>query len=97
MTERFNTNVTVNDVYSALDAHDAMTITIVATDAFVAVSNALPHQTMQGVVLLYDAIMRRVKPLLPQTDAMQHVFDAIRRVEETAAAVRGADGLPPVE
>ncbi|PYQ25652.1 MAG: hypothetical protein DMF56_27035 [Acidobacteria bacterium] len=100
----------VEMVYSNLDQHDAMTVTIVATDAFLAVTTAtgglsgglvdareLPPEVMRGVVLMYDAMMRRVKPLLPRTPAMQHVFDAIDQVERVSAAIREASGMPPVE
>lgn len=81
----------------AIDANDAMTIVIVASNAWVSLPmDDLPAEMRQGVILLYDAIVRQIKPQLPREGAMQHVFDLIAGCERTSADIRKRLGLPPV-
>ncbi len=50
-----------------------------------------------GIVLLFDALMRRVKPHLPPDDPrLAHVRDAIEQIDKTAKAIRERYGLPEV-
>jgi hypothetical protein len=82
-----------------LDDTTAMIVTIVAVDAF---AEAL-DQTGQpvgreavGIVLMFDAITRRVREKLPRNEKLAHVHAAIEQVEKTAKAIRERYGLPPV-
>lgn len=80
-----------------LDVLDAMTITVIATEAFLSVltvDDPPSKEIARGVVLLYDQLLQRVKPLLPRTPEMQHVFDGIAQAERLASAIRELDGLP---
>lgn len=85
---------------------DAMIATILAVDAFADAfdqANDVPnlvadhrHITI-GVVLTFDAIMRRVRPHLPKNDPrLAQVYAAIEKVDATAKAIRERYGLPPV-
>ncbi len=76
-----------------LDAADAMTITIVAAEAFSSLPELSP-ELARGALLLYDQIMQRVKPLLPDTPAMAHVFAGIETARQIANQVRRLDGVP---
>jgi hypothetical protein len=78
-----------------LDATDAMIITVVVVEAFISLPiDDMPRDTARGVALLAEAILARIKPLLPQTDGMLHVFNGIAQVERTAAMIREFNGLP---
>ena len=77
-----------------LDIIDAMTIIIVAVEAFL----SLPFEDMspdmkRGAVLFYDQLLQRVKPLLPQTPALGPALDAIEQAETVADAIRRHTGL----
>jgi hypothetical protein len=82
-----------------LTSNDAMITTIIAVDAF---ADAL-DQTGQplgreavGIVLMFDAMMRRVREQLPQTPQLAYVHAAIAQVDRTAKAIRERYGLPDV-
>ncbi len=50
-----------------------------------------------GIVLMFDALMKRVRPHLPEGDPkLAHVFSAIEQIDRTAKAIREWYGLPPV-
>lgn len=79
-----------------LDQADAMTVAIVVTDAFTTldVNGGGVPDLARGAVLLYDAILRRIEPLLPRDNpGMKHVFDAIAQARATADGVRRLHGL----
>ena len=80
-----------------LDTLDAMTITLVLTEAFCSIDlHDLPHMQARGALLLYDAVLRRVKPLLPNTPEMAHIFQTINTCERVAAQIRELAGMPAV-
>lgn len=84
-----------------IDETDAMTIAVVATDAFVSVhaqcaASATP-EVKRGAVLLYEAIIRRIEEKLPTGPEVQYIHEAFARAKTTAALVRDVHGLPPVE
>ena len=75
-----------------LDGTDAMVVTIVATEAMVSLSwHDLTPDQARGVVLLFDAIMQTVTPLLPRFDSpeMAHVKQAMARAHQLADAIKG--------
>lgn len=79
-----------------LDDTDAMAITIAATDAFVSLDIAqLPPELGRGAVLMYEALISRVKRILPNDASMAHVHDLIGQMEEVARMVRRLHDLPP--
>jgi hypothetical protein len=83
-----------SDERPSLDATDAMVITMVATEAFTSLEiDHLPREMGQGALLLYEAMLSRIKAQLPHTEAMQHVFDGIEQARKTADAVRAKYGL----
>jgi hypothetical protein len=84
-----------------LDQTNAMIVTIIAVDAFAdaydqtQASEDLGREAV-GIVLMFEAIMRRVKGQLPQTEKLAHVHHAIAQVEKTAKVIRERYGLPDV-
>ena len=87
-----------------LDATNAMIVTVVAVDAFADSIDQTNQPNADGVfgreavgiVLMFDAIMRRVKGQLPQSEKLAHVHQAIAQVEKTAKVIRERYGLPDV-
>jgi hypothetical protein len=81
-----------------IDEADAMMGCILATEIFLSLPfDVMPLQQRAGAVLFYETFMRRIKPKLPRTPALQHVFASIAQAEGVAAHIRRVAGLPPVE
>ena len=76
---------------------EAMVIAIVATEGFSSLDTAeMPPELLRGVVLLYEAIVRRIEPLLPRDADMDHVLVAIGHVKAIPVTVRERYHLPPL-
>lgn len=72
-----------------LDANDAMTIVIVVTEKFISLPwDTLNYGQRTGAILLYEALLHDVVPLLPQTPDMAHVHALTARAGEVARSVR---------
>jgi hypothetical protein len=79
-----------------LDEVGAMTTLVVATDAFAELAiGDMPQPLREGVVLLYDAILARVSPHLPTTDAMQGIRKTMDKNVEVAALIRKKYRIEP--
>ncbi len=77
-----------------LDTLDAMTIALVATEAFSSLPPDLSPDLARGALLMYDQLMQRVKPLLPDRPELAHVFAGIETARKVANSVRRLDGVP---
>lgn len=77
-----------------LDDTDAMTITIVAINALASLPDELTHDQKLGARFYFDTLMQAVKPHLPQTPALAHIFTLIADNERLIAAVRARLGAP---
>jgi hypothetical protein len=65
-----------------------MIATIVVVEEFTDLPwSSMSTEQKQGALLLFNAVMTRVEPLLPHTPDMAHVFDGIAKARNIAAAV----------
>jgi len=77
---------------------EAMVVAIVATEAFSSLdTSSMPPELLRGVLLLYEAMVRRIEPQLPKDTDMAHVRDAITKVKALAISVRSRYDLPPLQ
>lgn len=77
-----------------LDELGAMTIVAVASDALVSLDlDEMPPPMAQGVMLLYDILMRTAQPHLPK-EGLDHINILIQRTRELSQQIRMKSGLP---
>lgn len=70
---------------------DAVVITIAAVEAFASVQmdwTSLSHEEQRGVVLLFEQIISRMKPLLPRVPETSEIFTMIATVEAVVKKAR---------
>jgi len=75
---------------------DAMIVALVTVEAFCSLpsTDEMPQEVGRGTLLLFEAIMSRIKPLLPKTDEFQHVHLGIRNAEVVADLMCQVYGWP---
>lgn len=72
----------------------AMLVTVLVTDAFTELPIAhLSLDAREGILLLYHAVLAKVRPRLPFKPELSHVFTAIAQAEDLAAQIRARHGL----
>lgn len=74
---------------------EAMIAGLVLNEAFMSIPlDRLPVEVTHGVVLLFDTMLQRLRPLLPGDVPEFHATATAAR--QTAAIIRERYGLPPV-
>ena len=74
-----------------IDATDAMVVTIVATEAMLLLPwDDMPKDQARGASLLYDKMLQRVTPFLPNLyqPEMAHVLSLVQQARKLADAIR---------
>lgn len=68
---------------------DAMIVAVASTEAFSELNwDRLTLEERRGAVLLYERLMSRAEPLLPQTPEMQYVHDAVTKLKLLGRTLR---------
>jgi hypothetical protein len=76
-------------ILNSVTEHEAMLVAVLATDAFVELpTDRLTFDTRAGILLLYHAVLAKVRGRLPFKPELAHVFTAIAQAEEVVALVK---------